>query len=156
VRRPNCSTRKRHRFTKIASELPVHAKRAGDGVSGSIATAKSYDGIVDFLLLDSHREGDAQIGALGVTHDWNISRQIVEAVRTPVILAGGLGPDNVVDAILAVRPAGVDSKTRTDLVQHSRQRLEQGRGIQQGREGRGADVTSDARKLTSKNLSSLV
>jgi len=29
--------------------------------SGSIATAKSYDGIVDFLLLDSHREGDAQL-----------------------------------------------------------------------------------------------
>jgi len=45
----------------------------------------------------------------------NISRQIVEAVRTPVVLAGGLGPDNVVDAILAVKPAGVDSKTRTDL-----------------------------------------
>jgi phosphoribosylanthranilate isomerase len=80
----------------------------------SIATARSYNGIVDFLLLDSHRKGDAQIGALGVTHDWNISRQIVESVRTPVILAGGLGPDNVVDAILAVKPAGVDSKTRTD------------------------------------------
>jgi phosphoribosylanthranilate isomerase len=81
----------------------------------SIAMAMSYDGIVDFLLLDSHREGDTQIGALGVTHDWNISRRIVESVRTPVILAGGLGPDNVADAILAVRPAGVDSKTRTDV-----------------------------------------
>jgi phosphoribosylanthranilate isomerase len=80
----------------------------------SIATARSYNGIVDFLLLDSHRKGDAQIGALGVTHDWNISRQFVESVRTPVILAGGLGPDNVVAAILAVKPAGVDSKTRTD------------------------------------------
>ena len=83
--------------------------------SGSIAIARSYDGIVDFLLLDSHREGDAQIGALGIIHDWNISRHIVETVRTPVILAGGLGPDNVVAAILAVKPAGVDSKTRTDF-----------------------------------------
>jgi len=81
----------------------------------SVSIAKSYDGIVDFLLLDSYREGDPQIGALGVTHDWSISRRIVESVQTPVILAGGLGPDNVAEAIIAVRPAGVDSKTRTDL-----------------------------------------
>ena len=74
---------------------------------GSIALACDYDGITDFLLLDSHRPFDRQIGALGVTHDWTISRRIVELVRTPVILAGGLGPDNVAEAILAVRPAGV-------------------------------------------------
>jgi phosphoribosylanthranilate isomerase len=80
----------------------------------SIAIARSYEGIADFLLLDSHREADRQIGALGITHDWRISRRIVEVVRTPVILAGGLGPDNVADAIRAVRPAGVDSKTKTD------------------------------------------
>ena len=81
----------------------------------SVPIARSYEGIVDFLLLDSHREGDTQIGALGFTHDWSISRNIVESVRIPVVLAGGLGPDNVAEAILAVRPAGVDSKTRTDL-----------------------------------------
>jgi phosphoribosylanthranilate isomerase len=81
---------------------------------GSIAIARDYDGIADFLLLDSHRPSDRQIGALGVTHDWTISRRIVEVVQTPVILAGGLGPDNVAEAILAVRPAGVDSKTKTD------------------------------------------
>jgi phosphoribosylanthranilate isomerase len=80
----------------------------------SIALARNYEGIADFLLLDSHRESDRQIGALGVIHDWSISREIVERVRTPVILAGGLGPDNVADAIRAVRPAGVDSKTKTD------------------------------------------
>jgi phosphoribosylanthranilate isomerase len=80
----------------------------------SIAIAESYDGIADVILLDSHRPHDKQIGALGVTHDWRISRRIVELVRTPVILAGGLGPDNVREAIDAVRPAGVDSKTKTD------------------------------------------
>ena len=41
--------------------------------SEAIAVAKAYDGIVDWILLDSHRVGDTQIGALGVTHDWNIS-----------------------------------------------------------------------------------
>jgi len=80
----------------------------------SIEIARSYDGFVDFLLLDSHRASDRQIGALGVTHDWSISRRIVERVRTPVILAGGLGPDNVADAVRVVSPAGVESKTKTD------------------------------------------
>jgi phosphoribosylanthranilate isomerase len=86
-------------------------------VSGedSVAMARSYEGIADLLLLDSYRPGDRQIGALGVAHDWKISRRIVEAVRIPVILAGGLGPDNVAEAIRMVRPAGVDSKTMTDL-----------------------------------------
>jgi phosphoribosylanthranilate isomerase len=80
----------------------------------SIDIARSYDVLADFLLLDSHRESDRQIGALGVTHDWTVSRRIVELVRTPIILAGGLGPENVTDAIRAVRSAGVDSKTKTD------------------------------------------
>jgi phosphoribosylanthranilate isomerase len=80
----------------------------------SIAIARSYDGIADMLLLDSHRPGDTQIGALGVTHSWEIDRKIVASVRAPIIIAGGLGPDNVGDAIHAVRPAGVDSKTKTD------------------------------------------
>jgi phosphoribosylanthranilate isomerase len=55
----------------------------------SITIACSYEGIADFLLLDSHRASDRQIGALGITHDWTISRRIVQLVCTPVILAGG-------------------------------------------------------------------
>jgi phosphoribosylanthranilate isomerase len=80
----------------------------------SVAVAQSYDGIADMLLLDSYRPGDVQIGAVGVTHSWEIDKKIVERVRIPVIIAGGLGPDNVRDAIRMVRPAGVDSKTKTD------------------------------------------
>ncbi len=101
---------------ELKKRLPGRVVMRSVPVSGeeSIAIAQSYDGIADFLLLDSYRPMDRQIGALGVTHDRNISRRIVEAVRTPVILAGGLGPDNVADAIRAVWPAGVDSKTKTD------------------------------------------
>ncbi len=93
--------------TPIMRSVPVVGEE-------SIAIAQSYDAIADFILLDSHRANDNQIGALGVTHDWRISRRIVELVRTPVILAGGLGPENVGDAIRAVAPHGVDSKTKTD------------------------------------------
>jgi phosphoribosylanthranilate isomerase len=80
----------------------------------SVELARAYEGIADFLLLDSHLASDRQIGALGIPHDWRISRRIVDLVRVPVILAGGLGPDNVAEAIRVVRPVGVDSKTRTD------------------------------------------
>ncbi len=80
----------------------------------SLAIAKDYEGLADMLLLDSHRAGDTQIGALGVTHSWDLDKQIVENIRIPVIMAGGLGPDNVVEAINTVGPAGVDSKTKTD------------------------------------------
>jgi phosphoribosylanthranilate isomerase len=100
----------------LKSRLPGMPMMRSVPVSGpeSVDIARSYEGIADFLLLDSHREADRQIGALGITHDWTISRRIVECVRIPVILAGGLGPDNVAEAIRSVRPAGVDSKTRTD------------------------------------------
>lgn len=80
----------------------------------SIALARSYDGIADWLLLDSHKSGDRQIGALGVTHSWELDRRIIESVRIPAIIAGGLGPQNVREAIRVARPAGVDSKTKTD------------------------------------------
>ena len=102
--------------TRLKRKLPGRRLMRSIPVTGeeSLALARSYEGIADFLLLDSHRVSDRQIGALGVTHDWRISRRIVDLVAMPVILAGGLGPDNVAEAIRAVRPAGVDSKTKTD------------------------------------------
>jgi phosphoribosylanthranilate isomerase len=93
----------------LMRSIPVIAEDA-------VALAMSYQEAVDFLLLDSHKPGDAQIGALGTPHDWRISERIVRAVRIPCILAGGLGPENVAEAIRCVRAAGVDSKTKTDVV----------------------------------------
>ncbi|HEX3652063.1 MAG TPA: phosphoribosylanthranilate isomerase [Rhizomicrobium sp.] len=80
----------------------------------SIALAHVYEGIADMLLLDSYDPGDRQIGALGIPHSWELDRRVVQSVRIPAIVAGGLGPDNVAAAIAASHPAGVDSKTRTD------------------------------------------
>lgn len=80
----------------------------------SISIAQSYEGIADFLLLDSYSAGDKQIGALGTTHSWDLDRAIIQSVSMPVIIAGGLGSANVGEAIRATHPAGVDSKTKTD------------------------------------------
>jgi len=78
----------------------------------SIRIAKSYENTVDYLLLDTLKKG--KLGATGEPHDWNISKKIVALVKIPVILAGGIGPDNVAEAIRNVKPAGIDSKTKTD------------------------------------------
>jgi phosphoribosylanthranilate isomerase len=93
---------------KIMRTVPVRDE-------SDIATAKAYEGIADFLLLDTWKTGEPEIGACGLVHDWAISRRIVSEVRIPVILAGGIGPENVSEAIRRVGPAGVDSKTKTDL-----------------------------------------
>jgi phosphoribosylanthranilate isomerase len=99
----------RHRFPEIPimRAIPVIDE-------ASIEVARSYQGVADFLLLDSYDAGTRQFGALGRVHDWGLSRRIVDNVGIQVILAGGLGPDNVAEAIAAVQPAGVDSKTKTD------------------------------------------
>lgn len=86
------------------------------GVTGpeSVDVARAFEPHVDWVILDSVTEAVEGIGAAGVVHDWEVSREIVAATGIPVILAGGLGPDNVADAIAAVGPAGVDSLTRTN------------------------------------------
>lgn len=83
----------------------------------SIATALKFAAVAEILLLDTKVAGMPGVGATGVAHDWNISREIVTQVgrRSRVILAGGLVPANVGDAIAAVQPWGVDSNTGTNL-----------------------------------------
>jgi phosphoribosylanthranilate isomerase len=77
----------------------------------AIAQARALERLADAIILDTYDPDTGRHGATGKTHDWTISRQIVESVRVPVILAGGLTPDNVADAIRAVRPWAVDVHT---------------------------------------------
>ena len=76
----------------------------------TVAAARAVAPLVDALLLDSGRPNEVVrvLGGTGQTHDWAISRRIVDAVDCPVFLAGGLRADNVGAAIAAVRPFGVD------------------------------------------------
>lgn len=80
----------------------------------AIEVALAYQAVVDYLILDTQAPDIPGIGASGQTHDWAISREIVRQVRVPVILAGGLSPENVAEAIRVVRPWGVDSLTCTN------------------------------------------
>lgn len=66
---------------------------------------------VDAFITDTFDPSTGACGATGMTHDWGISRSLVLHSPRPVILAGGLNPHNVYEAVLKVRPAGVDVHT---------------------------------------------
>jgi len=76
----------------------------------SIEEAISVQKFIDALLLDSGNPKlkIKELGGTGRTHNWEISRKIVESVNIPVFLAGGLNPENVREAIDFVRPFGLD------------------------------------------------
>ncbi|MDG6933969.1 MAG: phosphoribosylanthranilate isomerase [Nitrososphaerota archaeon] len=75
---------------------------AGKAVSG-------YDG----LVVDSYRSGLR--GGTGVAQDFDLCSKIKDEISPkPLILAGGVGPDNVVDAVKIVRPYGVDASSRLE------------------------------------------
>jgi len=105
---------------QLRQALPAHIqlmKAVHVGGPESIDDALRFAAVSDILLLDTKVTGMPGVGATGLTHDWNISRQIVEQVghAAKVILAGGLVPANVAQAIAVVQPWGVDSNTGTNL-----------------------------------------
>ncbi|MCE8424773.1 MAG: phosphoribosylanthranilate isomerase [Candidatus Methanoperedens sp.] len=68
---------------------------------------KALSGTVDAVLLDTAVQG--KTGGTGVPHNWEISSKLVLSTGVPVILAGGLNPGNVQEAVRIVRPYAVDT-----------------------------------------------
>ena len=59
------------------------------------------------ILLDTSIKGDSSGGGTGMTFDWTIAESI-QNMGLPVIIAGGLTPENISSAVRNVRPWGVD------------------------------------------------
>ena len=74
-------------------------------------TVQNLSEWIDLFITDTFDPATGASGATGKTHDWKISRKLVEISDKPVILAGGLNPSNVRQAILKIKPAGVDVHT---------------------------------------------
>lgn len=85
----------------------IIGKVSVEGVA-CIERAKAISESVDAILVDSVNRATNQVGGTGMVHDWRISASIVRFVPCPVILAGGLNPTNVEQAITTVMPSAVD------------------------------------------------
>ena len=96
----------------LRNEIPdtrlVQVVHVEDETALEFATA--YQDFADALLLDSGNTKGAvkQLGGTGNTHNWQISKRLIQKSRIPVWLAGGLKVGNVADAIQQVNPHGVD------------------------------------------------
>lgn len=76
----------------------------------ALELAVEYSKLFEIVLLDSLRNGC--LGGSGETQDWRVSRMIRDAIQPkPLILAGGLTPENVRIAVSTVKPYGVDVST---------------------------------------------
>lgn len=76
-----------------------------------LASAREHAPFVDAYLTDTFDPASGATGATGKAHDWAVSERLARALPRPLILAGGLNPENVAQAIAAVHPAGVDAHT---------------------------------------------
>jgi phosphoribosylanthranilate isomerase len=93
------------RFCRRFSAKSIKAIRVQD--AESLQAAAEYD--VDAVLLDTYTA--EQPGGTGQAFDWSLAVQARHTLRPPLILAGGLTPDNVAEAIRVVRPYAVDVAT---------------------------------------------
>ncbi|CCQ11328.1 Phosphoribosylanthranilate isomerase [Pseudoalteromonas luteoviolacea B = ATCC 29581] len=66
---------------------------------------------VDMFITDTFDPRTGAKGATGLTHNWDVSAELVRRSPKPLMMAGGLNPDNVADAIRQVRPAAIDAHT---------------------------------------------
>lgn len=100
----------------IIRSLPIPPPGVSPEFSVSSIAAK-LESHTDVFLADTWngREPVAgYIGITGTTLDWHAAGELVRESRIPVILAGGLSPENVHSAVLSVLPSGADSCTQTN------------------------------------------
>lgn len=118
------------RFPQIEIMRSLSVPGEGVDVSGEMQKnilhfAELFAPFSDYFLIDTLIGHQADpgvqpvagfVGITGIVCDWAIAGKVIEASPIPVILAGGLAGDNVYEAIVKLRPAGVDSCTRTNAV----------------------------------------
>jgi phosphoribosylanthranilate isomerase len=89
---------------KLIKTIPVYRDVQADKI---LRQVKELFGVADSVLLDTALDG--KTGGTGVSHNWEVSSKVVLNAGIPVILAGGLKPENVREAVRCVHPYAVDT-----------------------------------------------
>jgi phosphoribosylanthranilate isomerase len=127
--------RNRYPGIEIMRSLPLPRTAAASAMisphairNGIAALVAAFGPVSDFFMTDTvlgiqdgagketEQPVDGFVGITGETCDWDVAAWLVEISPLPVILAGGLSPENAFAALARVRPAGVDSCTRTNAL----------------------------------------
>ena len=100
----------------LAFQANTYLNSDGDFEGFMMSRKEHQNGFLDAVFLDS---GDAKSpGGTGVTFDWTKVRQIAEVIEVcgfPLVVAGGLRPENVVEAIRILKPWGVDVSSGVEV-----------------------------------------
>jgi phosphoribosylanthranilate isomerase len=118
--------KKRFREIKIMRSIPIPQPKVSNQ-GETLELARMFEAVSDYFLTDtlivksSGSIFDLQpvkgfVGITGKTCNWDMATQLVQASHIPVILAGGVTPENAFDGIMQVMPAGVDSCTGTNAL----------------------------------------
>ncbi|MFY9125547.1 MAG: phosphoribosylanthranilate isomerase [Defluviitoga tunisiensis] len=76
----------------------------------SLSDIALYQNFVDYILFDTKIEN--KIGGTGKAFEWNILKKV--NITKPYILAGGIGPENVSQAIATLKPAAIDLNSKVE------------------------------------------
>ncbi len=106
----------------IMRSLPVPPPGTPDAsatAQGLLQLAGLFAPVSDYFLIDTLSDGEDQpvagyVGITGEVCDWEIAADLIMSSPIPVIMAGGISSANVYGAITRLRPAGIDSCTKTN------------------------------------------
>lgn len=107
---------------KIMRTIPLPDQNTGAEIP-YLEMAAKFESVSDYFLTDTllvsssgstDQPVNGFVGITGKTCEWRSAARLVEVSQVPVVLAGGLSPENVYQGILEVKPSGADSCTLTN------------------------------------------
>jgi phosphoribosylanthranilate isomerase len=98
----------------LAVAIPAATEAPEQAITDALALIEQAQqaGVV-MIVLDTSQDG--KMGGTGETSDWQVAAEIVRRSPLPVLLAGGISPDNAATALAQVCPAGLDASSRLEI-----------------------------------------